>query len=55
MRNNLNKRSVAIDIKAPEGRDLVLRLAPRFDVVAENFKGGALAQVLPCRAYSSYC
>ncbi len=40
LRNNLNKRSVAIDLKNPAGRDLVLRLAPRFDVVAENFKPG---------------
>ena len=42
LRNNLNKRSVAIDLKAPEGRDLFLRLVPRFDVVAENFKAGTM-------------
>jgi formyl-CoA transferase len=42
LRNNLNKRSVCIDLKAPEGRDLVLRLAPHFDVVAENSKAGAM-------------
>jgi len=41
MRNNLNKRSVVIDLKHPRGHDLVLRLAPRFDVVAENFRAGA--------------
>ncbi len=45
LRNNLGKRSVCIDLKAPEGRDLVLRLAPRFDVVCENFKRGALAKL----------
>jgi formyl-CoA transferase len=28
LRNNLGKRSIAIDLKAPAGRDLVLRLAP---------------------------
>ena len=28
LRNNLNKRSVAIDLKNPAGRDLVLRMAP---------------------------
>ncbi|MGW1029125.1 CaiB/BaiF CoA transferase family protein [Streptomyces sp. NPDC002577] len=39
-RNNFGKRSVGIDLKSPEGRDLVLRLAPRFDVIAENFKAG---------------
>jgi formyl-CoA transferase len=41
LRNNLSKRSVVIDLKQPEGRDLVLRMAPRFDVVAENFRSGA--------------
>ena len=41
LRNNLSKRSIVIDLKRPEGRDLVLRLAPRFDVVAENFRAGA--------------
>jgi crotonobetainyl-CoA:carnitine CoA-transferase CaiB-like acyl-CoA transferase len=41
MRNNLNKHSVVIDLKHPRGRELVLRLAPRFDVVAENFRAGA--------------
>jgi crotonobetainyl-CoA:carnitine CoA-transferase CaiB-like acyl-CoA transferase len=45
LRNNLGKRSIAIDLKAPAGRDLVLRLAPRFDVVAENFRAGTLARL----------
>jgi crotonobetainyl-CoA:carnitine CoA-transferase CaiB-like acyl-CoA transferase len=42
LRNNLGKRSVAIDLKSPAGRDLFLRLVPRFDVVAENFKPGTM-------------
>jgi crotonobetainyl-CoA:carnitine CoA-transferase CaiB-like acyl-CoA transferase len=42
LRNNLSKRSVTVNLKADAGRDLVLQLAPRFDVVAENFKSGAL-------------
>ena len=42
LRNNLSKRSVAIDLKQPEGRDLVLRLAPGFDVLAENFTPGVM-------------
>lgn len=45
LRNNLDKRSICVDLKAPAGRQLILDLAPRFDVVAENFKGGALARM----------
>jgi crotonobetainyl-CoA:carnitine CoA-transferase CaiB-like acyl-CoA transferase len=45
LRNNLGKRSICVDLKAPEGRQLVLDLAPKFDIVAENFKGGALARM----------
>jgi formyl-CoA transferase len=42
LRNNLNKRSICVDLKHPEGRDLVLRLVPAFDVIAENFKAGTM-------------
>ena len=42
LRNNLTKRSICVDLKSPEGRQVVLDLAPRFDVVAENFKAGTL-------------
>jgi formyl-CoA transferase len=42
LRNNLGKSSAAVDISRPEGRDLVLRLAERFDVLAENFRPGVL-------------
>lgn len=42
LRNNLGKRSVAIDLKSEGGRELFLQLAPRFDVVAENFKAGTM-------------
>ncbi|MFZ4518126.1 MAG: CaiB/BaiF CoA transferase family protein [Microthrixaceae bacterium] len=45
LRNNLSKRSISVDLKTPEGRDLVLRLATRFDVVAENFKAGAAGRL----------
>jgi crotonobetainyl-CoA:carnitine CoA-transferase CaiB-like acyl-CoA transferase len=45
LRNNLNKRSVCIDLKAPAGRDLVLRLAKGFDVVAENGRPGSMARL----------
>ena len=42
LRNNLNKRSMCVDLKQPDGRQLVLDLATRFDVFAENFKAGAM-------------
>jgi crotonobetainyl-CoA:carnitine CoA-transferase CaiB-like acyl-CoA transferase len=45
LRNNFNKRSVAVDLKNPAGRDLALRLAPRFDIVAENNKPGTMARL----------
>ena len=45
LRNNLSKRSIVVDLKQPAGRDLVLRLAPRFDVVAENFRAGAIERL----------
>ena len=45
LRNNLGKRTISIDLKHPEGRDLILRLAPRFDVFAENFKAGFLRRL----------
>jgi len=45
LRNNLGKRSVAIDLKSDKGRDLFLQLVPKFDVVAENFKAGTMARL----------
>jgi crotonobetainyl-CoA:carnitine CoA-transferase CaiB-like acyl-CoA transferase len=45
LRNNLSKRSICIDLKDPRGRQLVLDLAPHFDVVCENSKAGAMARL----------
>jgi crotonobetainyl-CoA:carnitine CoA-transferase CaiB-like acyl-CoA transferase len=39
---NRNKRSIAVDLKKPEGRDLVLELARSCDVLLENFRPGVL-------------
>ena len=39
---NRNKRSIVVDLKTPEGRDLVLELIPQFDVVVENFRAGVM-------------
>jgi crotonobetainyl-CoA:carnitine CoA-transferase CaiB-like acyl-CoA transferase len=45
LRNNLNKQSIVIDLKNPKGRELVLAMAPHFDVVAENFRAGAIERL----------
>lgn len=35
---NRNKRSLVVDLKSDAGRELVLNLIPKFDVVVENFR-----------------
>jgi crotonobetainyl-CoA:carnitine CoA-transferase CaiB-like acyl-CoA transferase len=39
---NRNKKSLAVDLKAPEGRAAVLKLIASADVVTENFRPGAM-------------
>jgi crotonobetainyl-CoA:carnitine CoA-transferase CaiB-like acyl-CoA transferase len=39
---NRNKRSVAIDLKHPRAREVVLRLTGRSDLVVENFRPGVM-------------
>jgi crotonobetainyl-CoA:carnitine CoA-transferase CaiB-like acyl-CoA transferase len=41
-RANLNKSSIVLDLKQPAGRDLFLRLAPGFDIIAENMRPGVM-------------
>jgi len=41
---NRNKRSLAIDITAPEGADILRQLVREADVLVENFKVGGLAK-----------
>ncbi len=42
---NSNKRSFAIDLQRPEGRELLLRLLPQFDVFVENYGPGVLEKL----------
>ncbi|MDH5738358.1 MAG: CoA transferase, partial [Gammaproteobacteria bacterium] len=42
---NLNKRSIAIDLKKQSGIDIVKKLIPTADVLVENFKAGTLERM----------
>lgn len=42
---NVGKRSITVDAKKPEGRDLLLELAGRVDLVVENFSPGAMERL----------
>lgn len=39
---NRNKLSLALDLKRPEGRDLLVRLAREADILVENFRAGVM-------------
>ena len=39
---NRNKRSIALDLKAPNGKEIALKLVDGADVVAENFRPGVM-------------
>ena len=42
---NRNKRSITLNLKSDEGRDLFLKLAERFDVVIESFRPGVMERL----------
>jgi len=42
---NRNKRSIALDLRSPEGRRRGLALARRADVMIENFRGASMARL----------
>ena len=42
---NRNKSSLAVDVKHPRGREIVLRLVAGADVFSENFKGGTMERL----------
>src|SRR5690349_14920244 len=37
-----NKKSIAVDLKAPEGQAIVRRLAAKADIFVENFRPGTM-------------
>jgi len=39
---NRGKRSMTLDLSRPEGRELIRRLLPRYDVLVENFRPGVM-------------
>ncbi|KRC24172.1 CaiB/BaiF CoA-transferase family protein [Acidovorax sp. Root219] len=41
---NRNKKSIALDLRRPEGLEVAIRLASSADVVAQNFKPGVMAK-----------
>jgi CoA:oxalate CoA-transferase len=41
---NRNKKGITLDVRRPEGRDVVRRFLPHVDVLVENFAGGTLAR-----------
>lgn len=42
---NANKRSLALDLRTAEGRDLFLQLVPKFDVFVENYGPGVIERL----------
>ena len=45
LNNNRNKRSIAIDLKKPDGRKIVLSLAAGADVFIQNFRPGVVERL----------
>ncbi|MCM2252272.1 MAG: CoA transferase, partial [Ramlibacter sp.] len=42
---NRNKKSIALDLQRPQGREAALRLIATADVVSENFKPGTMSKL----------
>ena len=42
---NRNKKSISVDLKSPAGKDIVLKLAARSDIVIENFRPGVVGKL----------
>jgi formyl-CoA transferase len=42
---NLNKRSITLNLKTDEGRELFFKMLPRFDILVENFALGTMERL----------
>ena len=42
---NSNKRSIAIDLRQPEGRELLMKMVPHYDVFVENYGPGVVEKL----------
>ena len=42
---NRNKRSIALDLKSPKAREIIMKLAEKADVVVQNFRPGVMARL----------
>jgi crotonobetainyl-CoA:carnitine CoA-transferase CaiB-like acyl-CoA transferase len=42
---NRNKKSLALDLKHPSGKDIAMKLAARADIVTENFRPGVVRKL----------
>ncbi len=42
---NRGKQSIAVDLKTPQGREIILAMAAKADVVVENFRAGAMKRL----------
>lgn len=45
LNNNRNKRSITIDLKTEQGRDVLMRLAKEADVFVQNFRPGVVERM----------
>ncbi len=42
MVTNLNKRSLAVNLRDPRGKEIILKLVPKVDALIQNFRPGAM-------------